>query len=124
MTVAPDGRVLPCPTASSIRTLTLDSVCEHELEWIWLESAAFNAYRDHGWMPEPCRSCLRRDIDFGGCRCQAFGLTGDAARTDPVCRWSPDRHIVDQAITAANNEGSPSRQRMIHRGTHATIRDS
>lgn len=123
MTVAPDGRVLSCPTASSIRTLTFDSVCEHELKWIWREFGPFNAYRDHGWMLTAMLIMPAQGIDFAGCKCQAFPLTGDAARTDPVCRWSPDRHIVDKAITTVTN-GSPPHQRMIYRGTRVTIHGS
>jgi pyrroloquinoline quinone biosynthesis protein E len=102
LTVAPDGLVLPCPTAGSIGGLRFDSVRDHDLGWIWRESDAFNAYRGQEWMSDPCRSCPRRELDFGGCRCQAFALTGDAARTDPVCQWSPDRRLVEEAIAEAN----------------------
>jgi pyrroloquinoline quinone biosynthesis protein E len=106
LTVSPDGLVLPCPSAAFIRTLRFDSVKQRELGWIWRESAAFNAFRGEGWMREPCRSCPRRAVDHGGCRCQAFALTGDAARTDPTCRWSPDRHLVDAATSLANQAPS------------------
>ena len=67
---------------------------EHSLAEIWAHSPAFNAFRGTAWMQEPCRSCARRDIDFGGCRCQAFALTGDARATDPVCHLSPKHAIV------------------------------
>jgi len=87
--VNPAGDVLPCQTASEIPALRFDNVRDHSLHWIWTESAAFNRFRGTAWMPEPCRSCERREIDFGGCRCQAFLLTGDAANTDPVCSLSP-----------------------------------
>ncbi len=70
---------------------------------IWTESPLFQAFRGTDWMPEPCRSCDRKEIDFGGCRCQAFLLTGDAARTDPVCHLSPDHGIVEAAVRAAND---------------------
>jgi len=70
---------------------------------IWNEAPAFRSFRGTAWMPEPCRSCDRREIDFGGCRCQAFLLTGDAARTDPVCHLSPDHAIVAEAVRAAND---------------------
>jgi pyrroloquinoline quinone biosynthesis protein E len=87
--VNPAGDVLPCQTASEIPLLRFDNVRDHSLRWIWTESAAFNKFRGTAWMPEPCRSCERRELDFGGCRCQAFLLTGDAANTDPVCALSP-----------------------------------
>jgi pyrroloquinoline quinone biosynthesis protein E len=115
LTVAPDGRALPCPTAGTIRTLRFDSVRGRDLGWIWRESAAFNAYRGREWMTEPCRSCPRREMDFGGCRCQAFALTGEAARTDPVCHWSPDRHLVDQAVREANGAGEEAPGRLRYR---------
>jgi pyrroloquinoline quinone biosynthesis protein E len=101
LVVAPDGRTLPCHGATHITTLHFDNVREHSLDWIWTESPAFQAYRGDEWMAEPCRSCPRKAIDFGGCRCQAFALTGDAANTDPVCTLSPLHHIVDRAIEAA-----------------------
>ena len=63
----------------------------------------FTAFRGTDWMSDPCRSCDRREVDLGGCRCQAFQLTGDMTRTDPVCRLSPDRHIIDEAVAAAND---------------------
>ncbi len=99
--VGPDGSALPCPAASSIRTLYFENVTDYNLGWIWRESAAFNRFRGLDWMPEPCRSCDRRFQDFGGCRCQAFALTGDAARTDPVCQWAPEHHLVETAVAMA-----------------------
>ncbi|MBB6676036.1 pyrroloquinoline quinone biosynthesis protein PqqE [Cohnella lubricantis] len=89
-TVTPDGRALPCTAAAGIETLRFDSVKERSLGWIWQESEAFTAFRGEDWMPEPCRSCDRRHQDFGGCRCQAYLLTGDARNADPVCALSPD----------------------------------
>jgi len=106
LTVVPDGGVLPCPTAHEL-PLPRASVREHPLAWIWAESPVFRRFRGTDWMPEPCRSCDRREVDFGGCRCQAFQLTGDAARTDPVCHLSPDHDIVDRAVRVANEAGSP-----------------
>lgn len=100
LTVSPDGRVLPCPVATAIVGLTFDNVRERGLSWIWEHSASFEAFRGYGWMREPCRSCERRFIDLGGCRCQAFLLTGDATRTDPVCQWSPDHALVAAAVAA------------------------
>lgn len=101
LTVAPDGHVYPCPVAGAITTLRFPSVRDRDLAWIWRESPAFNAYRGEAWMPEPCRGCDRRFIDFGGCRCQAFLLTGDAARPDPVCVRSPDHHLVAAPVSEA-----------------------
>ncbi|GHG20635.1 MULTISPECIES: pyrroloquinoline quinone biosynthesis protein PqqE [Amycolatopsis] len=99
LTVAPDGTVLPCPAASAISTLALSSVRDTPLSEIWYESPSFNAYRGEEWMAEPCRTCDRRGLDFGGCRCQAFLLTGDAAATDPVCSRSPQRALVDLVLS-------------------------
>jgi pyrroloquinoline quinone biosynthesis protein E len=107
LTVAPNGDALPCPAAQSL-PLPRANVREDSLERIWTDSPLFNAFRGTDWMPQPCRSCDRREVDFGGCRCQAFQLTGDAARTDPVCHLSPDHEIVEQAVRAANEETRPS----------------
>ena len=96
--VAPDGTAMPCHAASQITTLTFDNVREHALEWIWNESPGFQAFRGDAWMKEPCRSCARKHLDFGGCRCQAFALTADAARADPVCTLSADRALIDAAL--------------------------
>lgn len=106
LTVTPNGGVLPCP-ASHTLDLPRASVREHSLAWIWDESPLFQRFRGTEWMPEPCRSCDRREVDFGGCRCQAFQLTGDAARTDPVCHLSPDHRVVVEAVRSAN-EGAES----------------
>lgn len=111
LTVVPNGDALPCPAAQDLaRGLGLDhtSVLEHPLRWIWDESPLFQRFRGQEWMPDPCRSCERRDIDFGGCRCQAFALTGDATRTDPVCHLSPDHDLVETAVAAANDPARPS----------------
>jgi pyrroloquinoline quinone biosynthesis protein E len=94
LTVNPVGDVLPCPTAGVIAGLRFENVRRRSLRWIWEESEAFNHFRGTDWMPEPCRSCERREIDFGGCRCQAALLTGDAANTDPVCGLSPYHETV------------------------------
>jgi pyrroloquinoline quinone biosynthesis protein E len=101
LTVTPSGDTLPCPAAQSL-PLPRANVRERQLSWIWDDSPAFRAFRGTDWMPEPCRSCGRRDVDFGGCRCQAFQLTGDAGRTDPVCVLSPDHGLVTDAVHAAN----------------------
>ncbi|HEY1306331.1 MAG TPA: pyrroloquinoline quinone biosynthesis protein PqqE [Vicinamibacterales bacterium] len=101
LVVMPDGRTLPCHGATHITTLHFDSVRDRSLRWIWEDSSAFQAFRGDEWMQEPCRSCARKTIDFGGCRCQAFALTGDAAATDPVCTLSPKRAIIDDALHEA-----------------------
>jgi pyrroloquinoline quinone biosynthesis protein E len=106
LTVVPNGDVLPCPTAHAL-PLPRASVHEHSLAWIWERSPLFQRFRGTGWMPHPCRNCDRREIDFGGCRCQAFELTGDAARTDPVCHLSPDHGLVAAAAQAANSDMRP-----------------
>jgi PqqA peptide cyclase len=98
LVVAPDGKVLPCHGATQITTLSFDNVRDRSLEWIWNQSPAFQAYRGDGWMREPCRSCPRKTVDFGGCRCQAFALTGAAENTDPVCTLSPNRGLIDAAV--------------------------
>lgn len=107
LTVAPDGRVLPCPAATSIPTLTFDSVRARSLADIWAGSHAFEAFRGEAWMREPCRSCEHRGSDFGGCRCQAFALTGDPARADPTCELSPDHGLVVAAVAAADGATGP-----------------
>jgi pyrroloquinoline quinone biosynthesis protein E len=105
LVVAPDGLTLPCHGATAIKTLRFDNVRERPLEWIWAESPGFQAFRGDGWMKEPCRSCPRKAIDFGGCRCQAFALTGDATNTDPVCTLSPQRIVIDRAVQEAIEPG-------------------
>jgi pyrroloquinoline quinone biosynthesis protein E len=111
LNVTPSGKVLPCHAAESIAGLAFWSVREHSLADIWKNSPAFNAFRGIGWMQEPCRSCARRDIDFGGCRCQAFALTGDARATDPVCHLAPNH---DQIVTlAAVQKDDPYRYRRM-----------
>jgi pyrroloquinoline quinone biosynthesis protein E len=94
LTVAPTGDVLPCPAAAQIPDLGVVNVRDAPLAEIWFNSPAFNRFRGTDWMAQPCRSCPRREIDHGGCRCQAFQLTGDAAATDPVCTLSPHHDLV------------------------------
>ncbi|MFE9743509.1 pyrroloquinoline quinone biosynthesis protein PqqE [Saccharothrix saharensis] len=101
LTVAPNGDVLPCPAAGVIDGLGVENVRDRALGDIWRSSPAFTAFRGFDWMREPCRSCARRELDFGGCRCQAFQLTGDAAATDPVCTLSPHRGLVDAILAGA-----------------------
>ncbi len=99
LNITPDGTVLPCHAAATIPHLTFQRVTDAPLAEIWQNGDAFNAYRGHDWMQEPCRSCDRRDIDHGGCRCQAMALAGDANATDPVCRYAPTRPAVDALLT-------------------------
>jgi PqqA peptide cyclase len=108
LNVTPAGKVLPCHASESIPGLEFWSVREHSLAQIWRLNPAFQAYRGTGWMKEPCLSCARRDVDFGGCRCQALMVTGDAANTDPVCHLSP-HHGEILALAAADGvgEGAP-----------------
>lgn len=106
LTVGPDGTALPCPGAYALPDLDPPNVRERSLAWIWSESPAFNAYRGTSWMSPTCLACDRRDQDFGGCRCQAFALTGDARRTDPACRRSPDHHLVRRAVASASDDAS------------------
>ncbi len=95
--VSPDGLVLPCHAAHRLPGLTFENIRHRALEEIWRDSPGFAAFRGEAWMPEPCRSCDRRTIDFGGCRCQAYFLTGNAAATDPVCSLSPDHGLIEAA---------------------------
>jgi PqqA peptide cyclase len=97
LNVTPAGKVLPCHAAETLTDLDFPSVAEASLAEIWYRSPAFERFRGTEWMPEPCRSCERREIDWGGCRCQAFALTGDAARTDPACALSPDHGLLSGA---------------------------
>jgi pyrroloquinoline quinone biosynthesis protein E len=106
LTVNPVGDVLPCPTASSaIPDLRFENVRERALDWIWRESESFNRFRGTEWMPEPCQSCPQKEVDFGGCRCQAALLTGNAANTDPVCELSPNRAGVDAVLRELDSLG-------------------
>jgi pyrroloquinoline quinone biosynthesis protein E len=87
--ITPSGRVVPCHAAESITALKFQTVKEAKLGDIWYNSDAFNSYRGTAWMPEPCKSCDRKEIDWGGCRCQAMALAGDAGAVDPACELSP-----------------------------------
>jgi pyrroloquinoline quinone biosynthesis protein E len=107
LTVNPAGDVLPCPTAGAIAGLSFANVRRHALSWAWAESDAFNRFRGTAWMPEPCRSCPLQEVDFGGCRCQSFLLTGDAASSDPACALSPRRGALPRAESfAAEPDGA------------------
>jgi PqqA peptide cyclase len=103
MLINPSGKVLPCHAAEVLPGLSFENVREKTLSWIWQESSSFQRFRGEDWMPEPCRSCDRRTEDFGGCRCQAFLLTGDAMVTDPACSLAPVHSIVESAVREANS---------------------
>jgi len=108
MNVTPSGKVLPCHAAETLPGLTFWSVADHSLGDIWTQSPAFQAFRGTDWMPEPCRSCDRREKDWGGCRCQALALTGDASATDPACSLSPfHSHIQNLARAEAGSMEPP-----------------
>jgi pyrroloquinoline quinone biosynthesis protein E len=96
---------MPCQEARVIEGLSFPSVREHSLAWLWNESPTFRKFRGEEWMREPCRSCSEREQDFGGCRCQAFLLTGDACNTDPACSRSPAHHLIGEAIAQAHAPG-------------------
>ena len=105
--LSPDGAVLPCHAAHAITTLHFERVTDRPLAQIWTTSAGLQAFRGDAWMAEPCRSCERKDVDFGGCRCQAFALTGDAASADPACERSPHHQVIETArLTAPNRDRS------------------
>ncbi len=107
LVVTPNGLALPCHQATSITTLEWQNVREHALPAIWHESPAFRAFRGEDWLPEPCRSCERRAIDFGGCRCQALALTGDVTATDPACVHAPRHDLVVAARLRADAGSEP-----------------
>jgi len=111
LVVSPDGLALPCHAAHTVPGLEFENVRDHALSAIWSDSRGFNAFRGEEWMPEPCRSCDRRTRDFGGCRCQAYHLTGDAAATDPVCTLAPTHGLIDAARAEVAAGGAPLRYR-------------
>lgn len=104
--VSPDGLVLPCHYAHTLPNLDWESVHERSLDDLWSNGSGMNAFRGEAWMPSPCRECDRRSIDYGGCRCQAYHLTGNAAATDPACRLSPDHERVKTAANRAAEVGA------------------
>ena len=108
MLINPSGKVLPCHAAEVIPGLSFENVREQTLGFIWRNSSSFQRFRGEEWMPEPCRSCDRRTEDFGGCRCQALLLAGDATATDPVCSLAPAHHIVESALAEANSSAAIS----------------
>jgi pyrroloquinoline quinone biosynthesis protein E len=111
ITVQADGTVLPCHEARMLPGLTFPNARDHDMKWIWYDSPGFNAYRGDAWMKEPCRTCPEKVKDFGGCRCQAFMLTGDATNADPVCSLSPHHHVVTDAV---ENAQQPEKRVAVH----------
>jgi pyrroloquinoline quinone biosynthesis protein E len=116
LNVTPSGRALPCHAAETIPDLQFWSVREHALAEIWRDSPAFQAFRGTAWMREPCRSCALRDVDYGGCRCQALAIAGDAAATDPACELSP-HHGWLQAL--AEQDSATADRTYVYRGRSA-----
>lgn len=109
LTVTPDGVALPCHTARMLPGITFPKVNEMSISDIWYQSDAFNKYRGTSWMKEPCVSCDKRDEDLGGCRCQAYMLSGDATNPDPVCVKSSHHFVVEEAVKNANSCISPAK---------------
>ena len=107
LTIAPDGSALPCHAARQLPGFAFPNVRDHSVEWIWNESPAFNAFRGDDWMKEPCRSCPEKGKDFGGCRCQAFMLTGDARNADPVCDKSAHHAALVAQVDALTAQPAP-----------------
>jgi pyrroloquinoline quinone biosynthesis protein E len=101
LTITPDGTALPCHAAKML-PLQFPNVRSAGVGWIWRDSPGFNHFRGDGWMKEPCRSCPEKSKDFGGCRCQAYLMTGDAANADPVCDLSPHHRLVTDAVARAD----------------------
>jgi pyrroloquinoline quinone biosynthesis protein E len=113
--VSPSGLALPCHAAHTLPGLVFESVRDRPLGDIWRDSAGFRAFRGEEWMREPCRSCERRAIDFGGCRCQAYHLTGDAAVTDPTCKLSPHHTLIQAARAGAETQQAQRPAPLIYR---------
>ncbi|MBS0378030.1 MAG: pyrroloquinoline quinone biosynthesis protein PqqE [Proteobacteria bacterium] len=125
LAVAPDGTAMPCHAARMLPGLELPNVRESPVRSIWYDSQAFNRFRGQAWMKEPCRSCPEREKDFGGCRCQAYLLTGDADNADPVCSLSPHHHLVTEAVAraeaAAGVQRTPGEQVLTFRDHRTSI---
>ncbi|MCK5362494.1 MAG: SPASM domain-containing protein, partial [Gammaproteobacteria bacterium] len=104
--IAPDGTALPCQAARDLPGIDYPNVRDRDVDWIWRESPAFNRFRGEAWMKEPCRSCPERSKDYGGCRCQAYLLTGDPANADPVCDKSIHHDVVLEAVARVQGSGA------------------
>ncbi|MBA5763124.1 pyrroloquinoline quinone biosynthesis protein PqqE [Vibrio sp. 404] len=110
LTITPDGSALPCHSAK-VLPLTFPNVTQKSLQHIWQQDFSFNHFRGDSWMPQPCKGCDEKEHDHGGCRCQAYMLTGDMYRADPVCAKSSDHPLISQAIEQAKNPTRPILQR-------------
>ena len=111
--ISPSGRAMPCHAAETLPGFTFTSVRDMSLADIWNHSDAFLRFRGTAWMPEPCRSCDRREIDWGGCRCQAFALLGDTHATDPACELSPRHAVMQEAVAESAAGRTPFRFRRM-----------
>ena len=121
LAIAPDGTAMPCHAARMLPGLELPNVQALDLKSIWVDSPAFNRFRGTGWMQAPCRDCPERERDFGGCRCQAYLLTGDATAADPVCDLSPHHHLVTAAVARAAERGRAPAQPLVFRDHRTSI---
>lgn len=122
MNVTPAGKVLPCHASESIPGLVFDNIRDRKLRDIWLNGQAFQMYRGTSWMKEPCKSCPRAEIDFGGCRCQAMAFTGDATNTDPACKFSP--HHAAFVAVAEQESANPNPPQFVYRRLGGAKADS
>ena len=119
LAIAPDGTAMPCHAARMLPGLDLPNVRHAGIRAIWYDSPAFNRFRGESWMKEPCRSCPERSRDFGGCRCQAYLLTGDADNADPVCDLSPHHGLVMAAVARAESAvAAAPRERVLRFRDH------
>ena len=124
LTVTPDGSALPCHSAK-ILPLTFPNVKNSSLRDIWHEDFSFNHFRGDNWMQSPCKGCNEKSKDFGGCRCQAYMLTGDMYKTDPVCSKSPDHHMMKSITDKAGSKASTAlKYRYVERGIDIAVVDS
>ncbi|HEY3325534.1 MAG TPA: pyrroloquinoline quinone biosynthesis protein PqqE [Novimethylophilus sp.] len=121
LTVAPDGAALPCQEVRVIEGLEFPTVREHSLQWLWEDSPLFQKFRGDDWMKDPCRTCSEKEKDFGGCRCQAFLLTGDAANTDPACSKSPHHHVIEMAVSGSRKPREHQPLIMRSAGTRTVV---
>jgi pyrroloquinoline quinone biosynthesis protein E len=113
--ISPSGHAMPCHAAETLPGFTFPSVRDTSLHDIWHHSEAFLKFRGTAWMKEPCRSCDRREIDWGGCRCQAFALLGDLEATDPACELSPDHAVMQAAVAESEGDVAPYRFRKMEK---------
>ena len=118
LTVAPDGLALPCHSARDL-PISFPNVKTTALKDIWYGADGFNHYRGDEWMAEPCRTCPEKEKDFGGCRCQAYLLTGQAENADPVCDKSPHHHVIQTAVMQAQNRERDVRPLLFRNTKHS-----